>query len=661
MILDEITLHDFGVYGGRQKIELTPVSREQPIILFGGLNGGGKTTLLDALQLCFFGNVAKCAGRGDLNYDEYLRRSVHHGALAPEASVEVAFRHTVDGEVQNWRLTRSWIAGDHVRERFQVIRNDRLDKAASEQWSAQVEDFIPARIAHLFLFDGEKVEGYADLAQAPGLIRTAIQNLLGLDVVERLTADLSAIERRKKSELKSPEESQVLSALREDIRRLVTDRGGLVRERASALIEIDRLQRDLADLERRYEREGGSLYEDRGRLEAELAVAERGQDAIRRSLREMSAGAAPLNLVAGLLGDIAKRAAAEERSRRSEQTADVVADEHAALLSLPAIQGLSDAARAQIQDHAEARLSALRDAAASPRYLNLDGATTATLSGLLGGDLAEAHGEVADLLRQDAQVAETVEHLKSLLGAVPSQAAVADLIAQRELAKDALKLVEYEQARREADIARFDRELDTARERETRLLEATAHEHFEREDISRLLTHSAKVRSTLEGFRGAVVNRHVARIESFVLDSFRQLIRKPTLVTGLRIDPVNFTVELTGPQNRTLTAERLSAGERQLLAIALLWGLAKASGRPLPTVIDTPLGRLDSEHRARLVSRYFPHASHQVMLLSTDEEITRSYYKTLKPSVGRSYRLRYDDREARTVVEPGYFASEGEA
>src|SRR5579871_4596699 len=121
MILDEIKLHDFGVYGGRQKIELTPVSREQPIILFGGLNGGGKTTLLDALQLCFFGNVAKCAGRGDLSYDEYLRRSVHHGALAPEASVEVAFRHTVDGEVQNWRLTRSWTAGDHVRERFQVI------------------------------------------------------------------------------------------------------------------------------------------------------------------------------------------------------------------------------------------------------------------------------------------------------------------------------------------------------------------------------------------------------------------------------------------------------------------------------------------------------------------------------------------------------------
>jgi DNA sulfur modification protein DndD len=167
MILDEIVLHDFGVYGGRQKIELTPTAADKPVILFGGLNGGGKTTLLDALQLCFFGNIAQCAGRADLAYDEYLRRSVHHGAAAPEAAVEVAFRHTVGGEVQNWRLTRSWTAGDSVRERFQVIRNDRLDRAASEQWSAQVEDFIPARIAHLFLFDGEKVEGYADLNRPP--------------------------------------------------------------------------------------------------------------------------------------------------------------------------------------------------------------------------------------------------------------------------------------------------------------------------------------------------------------------------------------------------------------------------------------------------------------------------------------------------------------
>ena len=104
-----------------------------------------------------------------------------------------------------------------------------------------------------------------------------------------------------------------------------------------------------------------------------------------------------------------------------------------------------------------------------------------------------------------------------------------------------------------------------------------------------------------------------------------------------------------------MSPDRLSAGERQLLAIALLWGLARVSGRALPTVIDTPLGRLDSSHRANLIERYFPSASHQVILLSTDEEINRTYHRMLEPQIGRSYLLQYDDEERATTVVDGYF------
>jgi DNA sulfur modification protein DndD len=655
MILDEIVLHDFGVYGGRQSIALTPTARDKPIILFGGLNGGGKTTLLDALQLAFFGNVAQCAGRGDLSYDEYLRRSVHHGALNPEASVEVAFRHTVDGEVQHWRLTRSWNAGANVRERFQVYRNDELDKAASEQWSAQVEDFIPQRIAPLFLFDGEKVEGYADLNEAPALIRTAIQNLLGLDIVERLGSDLHSLERRRKGELAAPAEAEALAGLRDQIQRLVSERGGHVRERAAAANDIDRMRRTTEELEQRYEREGGALFEDRGRLEAELAVSERGHEAVRRSLRELAAGALPLALVTPLLSAVAAQASAEEEARRSAQTADAIADEMSTLLALPAMHGISADVRVEVERHLNARRMQLERTADQPRYLQLEEVTRAALGGLLTGGLHETQGQARELLGQEKGLRTAIGHIRTLLSAVPNQSAVADLIAQRETARDALRFAEFEQTRRDNEIARLDRELETARERETRLLETTAREQFEREDVTRLLTHSTKVRATLERFREAVVHRHVARIEGFVLDSFRQLVRKTSLVTSLRIDPVSFALDLQGSGGQRLTAERLSAGERQLLAIAILWGLARASGRPLPMVIDTPLGRLDAEHRTRLVTHYFPHASHQVILLSTDQEITGTHYQALRPAVGRDYRLRYDQQAHRTVVETGYF------
>jgi DNA sulfur modification protein DndD len=104
-----------------------------------------------------------------------------------------------------------------------------------------------------------------------------------------------------------------------------------------------------------------------------------------------------------------------------------------------------------------------------------------------------------------------------------------------------------------------------------------------------------------------------------------------------------------------LPFDRLSAGEKQLLATSLLWGLARASGRPVPTIIDTPLGRLDSSHRRHLIERYFPNASHQVLLLSTDEEIAGPYYTALKPFITRTYILAHNDESGQTNIEPGYF------
>ena len=87
----------------------------------------------------------------------------------------------------------------------------------------------------------------------------------------------------------------------------------------------------------------------------------------------------------------------------------------------------------------------------------------------------------------------------------------------------------------------------------------------------------------------------------------------------------------------------------------MLWGLAKSSGRLLPTAIDTPLGRLDAGYRMHLVERYFPFASHQVPLFSTDEEIKGEYLGRPQLYIGRSYHLDHDDSSGRTTVVQGYF------
>jgi DNA sulfur modification protein DndD len=145
------------------------------------------------------------------------------------------------------------------------------------------------------------------------------------------------------------------------------------------------------------------------------------------------------------------------------------------------------------------------------------------------------------------------------------------------------------------------------------------------------------------------------RISQLVLEALGQLLRKQHLITDVEIDPATHTVTLTGVDGHPLPAKDLSAGERQLLAVALLWGLARAAGQPLPVVIDTPLGRLDGSHREHLLERYFPLASHQVVLLSTDTEIDQEGYARIARQVGRSYLLEFDPETNATFVEDGYF------
>ena len=94
---------------------------------------------------------------------------------------------------------------------------------------------------------------------------------------------------------------------------------------------------------------------------------------------------------------------------------------------------------------------------------------------------------------------------------------------------------------------------------------------------------------------------------------------------------------------------------KQVSSVSMLAGVAKTSGRALPIFVDTPLSRLDSEHRTNLVHKYFPVVSHQVIILSTDTEIDEKYFNALKPYVARSYLFDYNKEEKFSTIKKAYF------
>lgn len=655
MTLDELVLHDFGAYGGRQAVDLTPRDPSRPIILFGGLNGGGKTTLLDAIQLCLYGTFARTSNRGGLSYPNYLERSIHRGPGITDAAVELAFSQNVAGSLHTFRLHRSWRrTPSGTRESLELLRNGEPDDLATEHWSEQVEQFMPARIAQLFLFDGEKIEGYADVEGTSTLIATAIQNLLGLDIVEQLATDLKTMERRKRAvEAPAPEDEEAES-LRVQIERLERERQELNRAGAAQVNELDKRRQKLASVEDEFRRRGGVLFERRSAIADTQAAAQREIAHLRAELRDAAAGAAPLAMVEPLLEAVRRRDEVAREAHHRSIAGSVIEKEHELFETL--LVGLD----APEVDRIAARLRERRAALAS----DTDPTTAAAmlsdqargqLQHLLTSGLEEERSRTAGVQTRLRRAIQRLGVAEDELAGVPSDEAIADLLQRRTEAQAALAEAEAQERRMADEVAAATARVEALRSRQEGLLDKATRREFERQDTRRILDHSRRARETLSKFRNAVVAKHVADIERLILASFRQLVGKGDLVSGVCIDPLTFALELKGKDGRVLTPERLSAGERQILAVAILWGLAKASGRPLPTVIDTPLGRLDSVHRRHLVERYFPVASHQVLLLSTDQEIVDANLQGLEGHVSRSYRLVHRQDAGRTVIEPGYF------
>jgi DNA sulfur modification protein DndD len=136
---------------------------------------------------------------------------------------------------------------------------------------------------------------------------------------------------------------------------------------------------------------------------------------------------------------------------------------------------------------------------------------------------------------------------------------------------------------------------------------------------------------------------------------FRQLLSKGESVVQLSIDPKTYLITIKNDSGQVIRKEALSAGEKEIFAISLLWGLAQTSQLKLPIIIDTPLSRLDSTHRDRIVSNYFPNAGHQVIILSTDTEVDKKYYSVLEDHLQDAIHLKYDPQEKLTTIQEGYF------
>ncbi len=655
MLLRSLTLDNFGVYRGPQTARFS-TTKQSPITLIGGKNGTGKTSMLDSIPLCLYGSRARRILNGS-SYPEYLNNMVHHGEH--EASISLEFDRTEEGRNVSYVIERTWNRSTRGQstDRLNVWTDDQARPDLVAVWPEFVERVLPMAVSDLVIFDGEKIESLADPALSAEILRTSLYGLLGLDLVDRLRSDLHNFRRRTAKAQDAhlaPQLAEKLARAEEQLAKARGDTDSSVQALADAESARSDLQAQLHKATDELARTGGDLLAQRDDIHRRLAEANASAIAAERELIQLAASDLPLTLVPNLLKQVASAGEQREASHLAQQMRSEMS------IRDDRITGLLAAALGFGQKEAELARDVLRTdlesiaqpakPAFSPSFECADAARS-----LLNLRTVELQKSAKRLAKQLEDLNSEIEHLEGVLLAVPDTDSIAPSVQQVATAEAELRAAEKSVEKARIALGGAERRADQAQ----RELNAVAHEMLDAgakdKNTARVAREVAAADEVLAEFAQHMIGKHMGRITDEINTALATLLRKQKLVSRVDINPDDLTITLLNPQQESVDARRLSAGERQLMATAVLWGLSRSTGMALPTVIDTPVGRLDRSHRKNLIQRYFPKASRQVVLLSTDEEIVGDHLQLLRPHIGVAQSLDFDETDASTTVMMGYF------
>jgi DNA sulfur modification protein DndD len=657
MLINRLTLCDFGVFKGRNVLELAPKqasSRLRPIVLFGGLNGAGKTTLLTAVRVGFYGRVGVGIGLSQKAYEQYLVSLVHRSRMAlvqpSEASVAIEFEHAQLGVRSSYTVVRSWVRrADAAIESLQVFRNgEALSELTPDQLQSLLNQLVPIGIADLFFFDGEKISDLATQDQS-SVLSDSVKRLVGLHLVERLQGDLATYVRQANSgSSEERNELEKLSAQRETQIQLAAmleiDIVGLDTEIVQAMRELEIAETDLG-------RMGGAWSKDRETLKSEKEQLLGKIRTTEADLRERLASEAPLGLIDKQLSVVA---AFIEEAMKSDSNSDLETElarrAKALRTRLKKILSATDFSKAEraVDAVLGGRPNGGAKAALLPQITRAEGLATLAVLEMRAPAAAR---QLLQLSEQLGHLRVSLEQLNVQISRMPEDATIAKhLSAIKDLERRLIDL----KAKRLQRI----REIKAAYwicfelTRSIRRLEAKAESES---SADKSVVLAGALHRALDKFALSLKEAKLSELTETLKRSFAKLARKTELISSVEFDPASFAITIRDGSGTEIPKKKLSAGEQQVFAIAVLDALLTCSGRSLPLIIDTPLGRLDSKHRERLVKEYFPQAAHQVVILSTDTEVDEKFYEELAPYLSHSYHLSFDSESGSTTVTSGYF------
>lgn len=646
--ISSISIENLGPFRERQTLDLK-INASRPVILVKALNGSGKTTLLTALQVGLYG-YKSLAGLRRSEYEQMML-SLQRRDAAGNAVIEVGVVIEVSGSQRLLVVRREWSRkADALVEELSVFENGGKDLYFSSEWEEYIGSILPPELVQLFLFDGEKIEALANPERLPELLQRATEVFLGIGGIEALGNDLKALERR--AALKNKSTSAEFDNARANVASLQTQAEELAKklevisqERAAARNAVEGAETALDKFSADAQRRGLVAYERAASIRDSVVTSKRRATEARANLADMMSD--PVLPVAWLGALWSRYVEYWEKDQHAR---------HVKLLTREFKKRDSRVVSALKTSAPKTAVEALRKALAEDlnRYSAGRPVASTSLEDAPPGDVErrmnDAQARVGRQLSELRAAISALDKAEQYIGQIPAEEQISEILRT---------LQEYSKAASSAEmhLAKLSRQFDETESHlsHVRMKLNAAQERFgtefrDRSLEAKSLEASVRARQAMIVFKEKLLASKAHWLSEMITTEFKNLLRKRNLISRVIVDPATYRVTIEDGKRQGLPMDRLSAGERQLLAISVLSALIKERKGRFPVVVDTPLARLDQHHRASLIKRFFATVSHQVVVLSTDQEVGGLAYDALKPVTNAEYTLDFDDATGRTSI-----------
>lgn len=645
MIIKKLTLHNFGVYAATNVFEF---EGNKPIVLIGGMNGRGKTTFLEAVLLALYGSNSFAYSESNYKtYGHYLKSFVNISDGSLETYIDLEFSMD-NSNNEKYCIHREW-SGDKIRttEKIQVYKDEIYNQFLTDNWSMFIENILPSGLSNFFFFDGEKIAELA-VEKTSNQMKESIKTLLGISVLDLLKSDLGRIITRTVKNQVGSSEAEEVELLRNQKEEAFTNLENIDKE-IQKLEEKDiLLKQKLETKNNEYITKGGDIVSQKQELYQKRTALMSKIDNYKEQLISDAASEVPFLLVKDYLRNIRENAEIEQDQRMLE----------VALKKMMHFSVDYEKDNRQDSEAISRFMEYVNDKSEKRNFratYNLSDSSLFKLQVLLDNQLLDTKLTVMDRQKKLKEMYQEVNQLDSYLSVD---------IDEKEIGRIYRDIKDLEQQIIENEVL-MERKRQERKTRNGELISITAtfNKKVEKylkkmelnDDSDRIIKYTHMANTVLEEYKIRLQANKISIVANTMTACYKKLANKKTLIDRIYMDPVTLDLIYEDYNGIAINKESLSAGEKQLMVISLLWALALCSKKKLPVIIDTPLSRLDSSHREALITTYFPQASEQTIILSTDSEIDAYYHNMMKENIGDEFTLIYDDISKSTTIRRGYF------